>query len=160
MDGLAPGPRRAILAVMPDEFFMRRAIALAGTQVGRTAANPAVGCVLVRDGVIVGEGVTGDGGRPHAEEVALSAAGPGARGATAYVTLEPCASRSAGGLSCSERLVAAGVARVVVAAADPSRYAGGEGARRLRAAGIPVEEGLLGPEASALYGAYRPAIPE
>ncbi|MBW8813100.1 MAG: riboflavin biosynthesis protein RibD [Caulobacterales bacterium] len=137
---------------------MRRAIALAQAQLGRTAENPAVGCVLVKDGVVVGEGATGDGGRPHGEEVALAAAGSAARGATAYVTLEPCAHRSTGAASCSERLVAAGVARVVVAAADASAYAAGEGARRLRAAGVPVEEGLLGDAAAAaLYGDYRPA---
>jgi diaminohydroxyphosphoribosylaminopyrimidine deaminase/5-amino-6-(5-phosphoribosylamino)uracil reductase len=142
---------------MQDETFMRRAIALAATQVGRTGGNPAVGCVLVRDGAVVGEGVTGDGGRPHGEERALAAAGAAAKGATAYVTLEPCAHRSAGGVSCSERLVAAGVARVVVAEADASVYAGGEGMQRLKAANVEVETGLLGDAAAQLYRDYRPA---
>jgi diaminohydroxyphosphoribosylaminopyrimidine deaminase/5-amino-6-(5-phosphoribosylamino)uracil reductase len=116
-----------------------------------------VGCVVVRDGVVVGEGATGDGGRPHAEEQALAAAGAGARGAVAYVTLEPCGQRSAGGTSCAERLAQAGVARTVFACDDPSRFADGAGAARLRAAGVIVEAGLLAEEAQALYAAYRPA---
>ncbi|MBU1376824.1 MAG: bifunctional diaminohydroxyphosphoribosylaminopyrimidine deaminase/5-amino-6-(5-phosphoribosylamino)uracil reductase RibD [Alphaproteobacteria bacterium] len=136
---------------------MRRAIDLARTHVGRTAENPSVGCVIVRNGAVVGEGVTGEGGRPHAEEQALQAAGDLARGATAYVTLEPCARRSAGGASCSELLVAAGVARVVIAAGDSSVFAGGEGCRRLHNAGIVIDQGLLEADASTLYAAYRPA---
>jgi pyrimidine deaminase RibD-like protein len=140
---------------MSDAAHMRRAIALARVQVGRTGDNPAVGCVIVRDGDVVGEGATGIGGRPHAEEVALL--GLDARGADAFVTLEPCGERSSGGLSCSERLVAAGVARVVIAAADASVFADGRGSARLRDAGIRVETGLLAQEAQALYAAYRPA---
>lgn len=142
---------------MTDEDFMRRAIDLARTRVGLTGDNPAVGCVIVKDGAVVGEGVTGEGGRPHGEEMALRAAGSAAAAATAYVTLEPCAQRSAGGRSCSELLVAAGVARVVVAASDSSAFAAGEGCRRLQAAGIPTDQGLLQGEAAALYAAYRPA---
>jgi len=145
------------MAGTTDEDFMRRAIALARGHVGLTGENPAVGCVLVRDGVVVGSGVTGEGGRPHAEEAALDAAGELARGATAYVTLEPCAERSSGGLSCSERLVAAGVARVVVACADSSVFADGRGARRLQDAGIVIAQGLLEAEARPLYAAYAPA---
>ncbi len=144
---------------MTDQAFMRRSIALARTQVGRTGANPSVGCVLVRDGIVVGEGVTGLDGRPHGEEAALIMAGDMARGATAYVTLEPCARRSAGGVSCTDRLVAADVWRVVVACQDPSVFADGEGARRLRAAGILVELGILADEALNLYAAYAPAKP-
>ncbi len=140
-----------------DEDFMRRAIALARGHVGLTGDNPSVGCVLVRDGVVVGSAVTGEGGRPHAEEAALDAAGELARGATAYVTLEPCAERSSGGLSCSERLVAAGVARVVVACTDPSVFADGRGAHRLQDAGIVIDQGLLASEARPLYAAYAPA---
>ena len=136
---------------------MRRAIALARAQVGRTGDNPAVGCVIARDGEVVGEGVTGEGGRPHGEEAALAAAGERARDATAYVTLEPCAQRSAGGVSCSERLAAAGVARVVVATTDASVFAAGRGVRRLRDAAIEVDQGVLRPEADDLYAAYRPA---
>lgn len=142
---------------MTDEDFMRRAIELARTHVGRTGENPSVGCVIVRDGAVVGQGVTGQGGRPHAEELALQAAGAAARGATAYVTLEPCAQRSAGGTSCSERLVAAGVARVVIAAGDSSVFAAGEGCRRLHNAGIVTDQGLMEADARALYAAYRPA---
>ena len=98
---------------------MRRALALAAPMVGRTADNPAVGCVIVKDGEVIGEAATAEGGRPHAEEQALAKAGPAARGATAYVTLEPCAQRSRGGESCSDLFVKAGLACVVIAAADP-----------------------------------------
>ena len=142
---------------MTDEDFMRWAIALARAQVGRTGANPAVGCVVVRDGAIVGEGATGDGGRPHAEEVALQAAGAQARGATVYVTLEPCAERSSGAASCSALLAGAGVARVVVAAADPSVFAAGRGAEILHAEGVSLDCGLLNLEAASLYRDYLPA---
>lgn len=142
---------------MTDEDFMRRAIAVARAHVGLTGSNPSVGCVLVKDGKIVAEGVTSVGGREHAEQAALSTAGAAARGATAYVTLEPCAQRSAGGSSCSELLVAAGVARVVVASPDSSVYAAGKGARRLQDAGIVTDLGLLKAEAEPLYAAYSPA---
>jgi diaminohydroxyphosphoribosylaminopyrimidine deaminase/5-amino-6-(5-phosphoribosylamino)uracil reductase len=138
-----------------DEHWMRRAIELARTHVGLTADNPSVGCVLVRDGVVLGEAVTAPGGRPHAEEQALQIAGPAARGATAYVTLEPCGERSSGAPSCSALLVDAGVVRVVVASADSSPLASGRGIRRLRDASIPTDLGLLAEEAAALYGAYR-----
>lgn len=141
-----------------DQTFMRRAIALARTNLGRTAENPAVGCVLVTGGEVVGEGVTGPGGRPHAEEVALDRAGAAAAGATAYVTLEPCGGRSSGAASCSERLASAGVVRAVIACEDASPYAAGEGLARLRRSGIAVEVGLLGDEAAALYRKYRPDI--
>ena len=142
---------------MTDEDHMRRAIALAAAHIGLTADNPSVGCLLVRDGVVVGEGVTGQGGRPHAEEAALAAAGELARGASAYVTLEPCAQRSSGRPSCSERLIIAGVARVAVACADASVFAAGAGCRRLQAAGIRTDLGLLEAEAAPLYAAYIPA---
>jgi len=147
------------MAVMTDEEAMRRAVALARAHVGLTAENPSVGCVIVKDGEIVGEGVTGQGGRPHAEEAALAVAGGRARGAVAYVTLEPCAQRSAGGTSCSERLIAAGVARVVFACADPSVFAAGKGAERLRVAGVVTHQGLLQAEAAPLYAGYSPAKP-
>ena len=91
----------------------------------------------------------GESPRPHAETQALDIAGEEARGATAYVTLEPCGARSSGGTSCSQLLVEAGVARVVVACDDPSPFAAGRGAERLRAAGIVVEMGLLAEEAKA-----------
>jgi diaminohydroxyphosphoribosylaminopyrimidine deaminase/5-amino-6-(5-phosphoribosylamino)uracil reductase len=144
---------------MSDAAHMRRAIALAAANVGLTGDNPSVGCVIVKDGAVVGEGTTAPGGRPHAEEQALIQAGAAARGATAYVTLEPCGARSSGAASCGELLARAGLARVVVACRDPSAFAAGRGLERLRAAGINVELGLLEDEAAALYAAYRPARP-
>lgn len=136
---------------------MRRAIDLARTNLGRTTPNPSVGCVLVRAGIVVGQGATAAGGRPHAEEQALEQAADAVRGATAYVTLEPCGARSSGGLSCSELLVAAGVLRVVIACEDASPFAAGQGAERLRAAGVAVELGVCAREAEFLYAEYRPA---
>jgi diaminohydroxyphosphoribosylaminopyrimidine deaminase/5-amino-6-(5-phosphoribosylamino)uracil reductase len=136
-----------------DTQMMRRAIALARNRLGLTQPNPAVGCVLVKDGAVIAEAATGEGGRPHAEEQALAAAGPAARGAIAYVTLEPCGRRSSGAPSCSERLVAAGVGRVVIACDNPDPLSAGTGVQRIRAAAIPLTEGLLADEAqAALYG--------
>ncbi len=142
---------------MSDEAHMRRAIALAQLRVGNTGDNPAVGCVIVRDGAVVGEGATAEDGRPHAEEIALDAAGAAAKGAIVYVTLEPCGRRSSGRASCGERLAGAGVARVFAACADPSAFAAGLGPERLRAAGVAYTLGLLGDEAATLYRDYRPA---
>lgn len=139
-----------------DEAYMRRAIALARVALGTTGDNPAVGCVIVKDGEVVGEAATAAGGRPHAEEQALDAAGERARGATVYVTLEPCGERSTGAPSCGERLARTGVARVFVACTDPSAYASGQGGERLAAAGVPVETGLLAGEAAELYADYAP----
>jgi len=139
-----------------DQVHMRRAIALAAANVGLTAENPSVGCVVVRDGEVIGEGATAPGGRPHAEELALARAGEAARGAVAYVTLEPCGARSSGAASCSELLVRAGVARVVIACVDASPFASGRGQARLRQAGVEVETGVLADEAAALYADYRP----
>lgn len=140
-----------------DHTLMRRAIALAQAGVGRTGDNPSVGCVLAKAGKVIGEGATAPGGRPHAEEQALAQAGEAARGAVAYVTLEPCGARSSGGLSCAERLAAAGVGRVVVACEDASVFAAGRGLERLASAGVPCEVGLLAEEARELYTAYHPA---
>jgi diaminohydroxyphosphoribosylaminopyrimidine deaminase/5-amino-6-(5-phosphoribosylamino)uracil reductase len=139
-----------------DETWMRRAITLSRPNVGLTADNPSVGCVIVKDGAVVGEGATAPGGRPHAEEQALAAAGAAARGATAYVTLEPCGERSSGAASCSELLVGAGLERVVVACEDRSALASGRGVHRLRDAGIVIDLGLLKEEAAALYRDYHP----
>jgi pyrimidine deaminase RibD-like protein len=130
-----------------DAAFMRRALELAQLGVGQTGDNPSVGCVIVKDGAVIGEGATGADGRPHAEELALTQAGEAAHGATAYVTLEPCAQRSAGGVSCSDLLLNAGVARVVIATRDPHPFAAGAGVGRMRAADISVEFGLLEAEA-------------
>jgi len=138
-----------------DEIHMRRAIDLAAGNVGATGENPSVGCVLVKAGVVIGEGMTATGGRPHAEEQALAQAGGAARGATAYVTLEPCGARSSGAASCSELLARAQVARVVVACEDASPFASGRGAERLRAAGVAVEVGLMQADAASLYDHYR-----
>ncbi len=119
---------------------MARALELARAAKGRTSPNPAVGAVLVRDGVVVGEGATQPGGRPHAETVALAAAGERARGATLYVTLEPC-SHHGRTPPCADAVIQARVSSVHVATLDPNPLVAGEGARRLRAAGIDVTEG-------------------
>lgn len=137
---------------MSDADFMRAALAAAARNVGATGDNPSVGCVIVQDGAVIAEGVTDVGGRPHAEERALS--GRDAAGATAYVTLEPCAKRTSGALSCSDHLIKAGVTRVVIAARDPHPFADGAGVARMRAAGITVELGLLEAEARAQNAAF------
>ncbi len=141
---------------MSDQGYMQRAIDLARSQLGRTGVNPAVGCVIIAGERIVGEGATADGGSPHAEQIALDMAGEQARGATAYVTLEPCAQRSSGATACSGRLVEAGIVRVLVACSDSSIMAASQGLDRLRAAGIHVETGLLETEARGLYTDYQP----
>lgn len=130
---------------MADVLFMARAIEL--SRRGFPAPNPHVGCVIVRDGSIVGEGYHRLAGQPHAEVEALREAGDAARGATAYVTLEPC-SHHGRTPPCTGALIAAGVARVVYAVDDPNPRAGG-GAQRLRDAGIEVEGGLLADQAAA-----------
>jgi diaminohydroxyphosphoribosylaminopyrimidine deaminase/5-amino-6-(5-phosphoribosylamino)uracil reductase len=139
-----------------DEAWMAHAIALAKANLGLTGDNPSVGCVIVRDGVVVGEGATAPGGRPHAEEIALDGAGEAARGAVAYVTLEPCGERSSGAASCGQRLAEAGIVRVAIGCEDASIMAAGRGLKRLREAGVERDLGVLGEQASALYSAYRP----
>ncbi len=124
-----------------DRRFMRLALGLAARGLGNTWPNPAVGCVIVRDGVVLGRGWTQPGGRPHAEVRALVQAGAAARGATAYVTLEPCAHHGKTP-PCAEALIAAGVARVVTALTDPDPRVAGRGHAMLRAAGIAVSEGV------------------
>lgn len=133
-----------------DRGFMAQAIELAKGRMGETWPNPAVGCVLVQDGRIIAQAATAPGGRPHAEEQAVPAAGAEVVGATAYVTLEPCGARSSGRKSCAHFLAEAGVARVVVACLDPSPFAAGRGTERLRTAGLTVETGLLAEEAVVL----------
>lgn len=133
-----------------DDVHMRRAIDLALDRMGETWPNPAVGCVIVKDGRVLAEAATAPGGRPHAEEQAVPAAGPDVAGATAYVTLEPCGARSSGRASCAQFLAEAGIARVVVAALDPSPFASGRGTERLRQAGLLVETGLMKDEAAIL----------
>lgn len=136
-----------------DLRFMGLAIALARGQLGRTAPNPAVGCVLVRDGAVVATGATADGGRPHAERVALDKAGGEALGCTAYVTLEPC-SHHGQTPPCAGALIDAGVARVVVACADRDARVSGRGIAMLRAAGLAVAEGVAAEDAIALYKGF------
>lgn len=125
-----------------DARWMGAALALGSRGRGRTAPNPNVGCVIVRDGRVVGRGWTQPGGRPHAEAMALDQAGAAARGACAYSTLEPCAHLSPRGGDCSGALIAAGVSRVVVALTDPDPRTNGQGIARLRDAGIAVTTGI------------------
>ena len=141
-----------------DERWMAAAVALGERGRGRTAPNPNVGCVIVGEGAVAGRGWTQPGGRPHAEAMALAEAGEAAQGATAYVTLEPCCHESARGPACADLVVAAGVARVVVAAADPDPRAGGAGLERLRAAGIAVKAGLLKKEAERSMAGFLSRI--
>jgi diaminohydroxyphosphoribosylaminopyrimidine deaminase/5-amino-6-(5-phosphoribosylamino)uracil reductase len=132
-----------------DENYMRRAIILARKGVGRTAPNPAVGCVIVRDGSIVGEGWHRRAGTPHAEVHALVQAGALARGADVYVTLEPCA-HCGKTPPCAATLIAAGVGRVIAGMVDPNPKVCGKGMEMLRAAGIPVTIGVLEQECRLL----------
>lgn len=124
-----------------DTHLMSTALALAARGLGQVAPNPAVGCVLSVDGEVVGRGWTQPGGRPHAESEALRRAGARAKGATAYVTLEPCAHQGQTP-PCADALIDAGVARVVIAVPDPDERVDGNGVERLEAAGIEVSVGL------------------
>jgi len=133
--------------------MMRAALALARRSLGRTWPNPAVGCVIVKDGVIVGRGRTRDGGRPHAEVDALDQAGDAARGATVYVTLEPC-SHFGKSPPCADALIKAGVVRVMSAMEDPNPQVNGQGHARLRAAGIEVEVGAGAKEAAEINAGF------
>lgn len=132
-----------------DQRWMARALALARQGEYTADPNPLVGCVLVRDGVAIGEGFHRQAGTPHAEIHALAAAGDAARGATAYLNLEPCAHHGRTG-PCADALVRAGVARVVAAIVDPNPLVSGKGFALLERAGIRVEYGLLAGEAEAL----------
>lgn len=132
-----------------DRRYMERALELAARGLYTTTPNPRVGCVVVRDGMVVGEGFHERAGEPHAEAHALRAAGDRARGATAYLTLEPCAHHGRTP-PCADALIEAGVARVVAAMRDPNPLVAGGGFERLRAAGIAVESGLMEEEARAL----------
>lgn len=136
-----------------DERHMREAIELSLAHVGRTGPNPSVGCVIVKDGEVVGRGVTALGGRPHAEPQAIAEAGEKARGATAYVTLEPC-SHHGKTPPCANAIVAAGIARVVVAVADPDPRVSGRGLKILADADIEVTIGILQKEARRAMAGY------
>jgi len=134
--------RSKLPAVARDEHFMRAALAMAAPMLGRTAPNPAVGCVIVQGDRIVGHGATAPGGRPHAETQAIADAGPRARGATAFISLEPCAHQGQTP-PCARALIEAGVARVVVGCRDPYPLVRGRGLAILRRAGISVTLGVL-----------------
>jgi diaminohydroxyphosphoribosylaminopyrimidine deaminase/5-amino-6-(5-phosphoribosylamino)uracil reductase len=139
--------------------MMRAALALARRSLGRTWPNPAVGCVIVHDGRVIARGRTQEGGRPHAEAQAIAHAGESLRGATVYVTLEPC-SHHGRTPPCADALVAAGVARVVSALEDPDPRVRGQGHARLRDAGIAVEVGEGGAEAAAINAGFLLRVKE
>ena len=139
---------------MSDGALMGAALALAERGRGRTAPNPNVGCVIARDGRIIGRGWTQPGGRPHAEAMALEQVGAAAAGSTVYVTLEPCAHKSARGLACADLLVAARPARVVVALTDPDPRTSGAGLDRLRAAGTEVVIGVRAADAARAMAGF------
>lgn len=143
----SPGPAE------DGERWMRAALALGARGLGTTWPNPAVGCVLTRGGAVVGRGWTMPGGRPHAETEALRRAGDAARGATAWVSLEPC-DHHGETPPCSRALIDAGIARCVFAMRDPDPRVAGKGAARLRAAGIDVVEGVCAEEAAAVHRGY------
>jgi diaminohydroxyphosphoribosylaminopyrimidine deaminase / 5-amino-6-(5-phosphoribosylamino)uracil reductase len=136
-----------------DRRFMELALTLGRRGLGCTWPNPAVGAVVVKDGVIVGRGWTQPGGRPHAEPVALAAAGEAARGATLYVTLEPC-SHVGKSPPCADAIIAAGISRVVAAIEDPNPEVAGKGHAKLRAAGIAVDIGLCAQEAAYAHAGH------
>ncbi len=146
-----------------DHHHMLHALSLARRMEGRTWPNPPVGCVVVKDGRVVGAAATAQGGRPHAETQALTQAGEHARSATAYVTLEPCAHHGRTP-PCAEALIEAGVGRVVIACRDPDPRTDGAGEAMLRAAGIAVEMGVGEKEVAPLYAGYfrrvREGLPE
>src|SRR5207245_2421397 len=136
-----------------DARFMALALALGRRGLGRTWPNPAVGAVVARDGVIIGRGWTQPGGRPHAETEALRRAGAAARGATLYVTLEPC-SHHGKTPPCADAIVAAGIARVVSALVDPNPEVAGAGHWRLAEAGVVVEVGVGAEEARRAHAGH------
>ena len=150
---------RRKIAIDPefDRRMMAAAFRLGRRNLGQTHPNPAVGCILVKtegdERVIVGRGWTAVGGRPHAEREALTAAGAAAKGATAYVTLEPCAHQGRA-KPCSEALIAAGVARVVTALDDPDPRTAGKGHALLKEAGIAVTTGVLAEEAALAHSGH------
>jgi diaminohydroxyphosphoribosylaminopyrimidine deaminase / 5-amino-6-(5-phosphoribosylamino)uracil reductase len=139
--------KKTEIAKDADRRFMQLALALGRRGLGRTSPNPAVGAVVVQDGVIIGRGWTQQGGRPHAEPEALKRAGEGARGATLYVTLEPC-SHFGKSPPCADAIIAAGISRVVASIEDPNPEVAGQGFAKLRAAGIAVDVGVGAAEAT------------
>jgi diaminohydroxyphosphoribosylaminopyrimidine deaminase/5-amino-6-(5-phosphoribosylamino)uracil reductase len=140
-----------------DERFMQRALDIAARARGLTSPNPMVGAVVVRDGAMIAEGFHRAAGQPHAEIEALTAAGPQARGATLYVTLEPCVHEGRTP-PCAPAVIAAGVGRVVVATTDPNPHVAGRGIAALRAAGIEVVTGILEAPATTLNRVFLTAM--
>lgn len=140
-------------ASSPHEFYMAQALRLAETALGRTAPNPAVGAVIVKDGQVVGRGFHPKAGEPHAEVFALRQAGDQAQGATAYVTLEPCSHQGRTG-PCCDALIAAGVSQVYVGTIDPNPKVSGQGIARMEAAGIEVTIGVLEKECRRLIAPF------
>ena len=138
---------------MDDEGFMDEALRLSRSQLGRTGTNPSVGCVIVKNGEIVGRGVTSDGGRPHGETNALSVAGLQARGAIVYVTLEPC-SHYGQTAPCANALIEAGIARCVIACIDPDPRVHWRGAAMLQEAGIDTIIGCREDEARGINSTF------
>jgi diaminohydroxyphosphoribosylaminopyrimidine deaminase/5-amino-6-(5-phosphoribosylamino)uracil reductase len=140
-----------------DRRVMAAALRIGRRNLGQTHPNPAVGCILVQtvgnDRIVVGQGWTAVGGRPHAEAAALADAGPAAKGATAYVTLEPCAHQGRAG-PCADALIAAGVSRVVSAMVDPDPRTAGDGHAKLEAAGISVTTNVLAAEAARAHSGH------
>jgi diaminohydroxyphosphoribosylaminopyrimidine deaminase/5-amino-6-(5-phosphoribosylamino)uracil reductase len=136
-----------------DQQYMKTALALARRGLGTTSPNPTVGCVIVKEGRVVGRGWTQPGGRPHGETEALARAGAEARGATAYVSLEPCCHWGKTP-PCTDALIAAGIRRVVLPIEDPDPRVSGQGIARLREAGIAVETGLCAAEASEINAGF------
>lgn len=148
------GPRRSEPPAAADTAWMAAALGLAQRGLGLTWPNPSVGCVVVdSSGHLAGRGWTQPGGRPHAESEALTAAGPASRGSTAFVTLEPCAHHGKTP-PCADALVAAGIARCVVAIEDPDSRTAGQGIAKLRAAGIVVRIGVLAAQAAEVTAGF------
>jgi len=141
------------------ETHMRAALALARRGLGETAPNPSVGCVIVQQGRVVGRGRTATGGRPHAEVAALQMAGAAARGATAYVTLEPCSFTGKTG-PCTTALRDSGIARVIIGTRDPHPKVNGAGVARLREAGIEVVENILQKECASVISGFSMVVTE
>jgi diaminohydroxyphosphoribosylaminopyrimidine deaminase/5-amino-6-(5-phosphoribosylamino)uracil reductase len=149
---------------MTDEEYMAAALNLAEAGLGRVAPNPSVGCIIVQNDIIVGQARTADGGRPHAEILALEMAGDKAKGSTVYVTLEPCCHHGRT-LPCTDSLIAAQVSKVIVACLDEDKRVAGQGVKALRNAGITVVTGVLEQNAHELNEGffrriknYRPLV--
>ncbi len=135
------------------KHFMNHALNLARRGLGRTSPNPAVGCVIVKNNIVIGQGWTADGGRPHAETIALTQAGNESKGASAYISLEPCAHEGKTP-SCAQALVKAGIKRAIIAYEDPDPRTAGQGIQMLKDAGIEVIQGVLENEARALNAGF------